>query len=229
MACTGEHDVAQDYLLGDIVLSGAGQYIEAVTPGKSSGTEPSFNPLRSSTTIDNEVVWLNWGLTPPSTYTLWSEISAHELSGGGYPAGGVALTNPVLTLARRRVTWSIDDIDFGTLDGYEFYLNMGSLRAGAEKYGLSSNPHYMINLDHTTYDDFWKARSIWRHFSKLTPAVLTVGGWFDAEDLQGPLRTYRQIALASPATSNRGAATCGSCFMPRRTSFTTRRWSRITT
>lgn len=113
---------AQDYLLGDIVLSGAGQYIEAVTPGKSSGTEPSFNPLRSSTTIDNEVVWLNWGLTPPSTYTLWSEISAHELSGGGYPAGGVALTNPVLTLARRRVTWSIDDIDFGTLDGSPKYV-----------------------------------------------------------------------------------------------------------
>ncbi len=93
--------------------------------------------------------------------------------------------------------------DYGTPDGYECYLNMGSLRAGAEKYGLSSNPHYMINLDHTTYDDFWKARSIWRHFSKLTAAVLTVGGWFDAEDLQGPLRTYRQVAQASPSTSNR--------------------------
>lgn len=93
--------------------------------------------------------------------------------------------------------------DYGTPDGYEFYLAMGSLHAGAEKYGLARNPHYMINLDHTSYDDFWRARSIWRHFKGLTPAVLAVGGWFDAEDLQGPLRTYRQIGQASPQTSNR--------------------------
>lgn len=113
---------SHDYLLGDIVLSSAGQYIEAVIPGKSSGAEPTFDILRGSTTSDNTVVWLNWGLTPPSTYTLWSEISAHELSGGGYITGGVELTSPALTLARRRVTWSIDDIDFGTLDGSPKYV-----------------------------------------------------------------------------------------------------------
>jgi len=113
---------AQNYLLGDIVLSSAGQYIEAVTPGKSSGTEPTFDPLRGTMTSDNTVVWLNWGLTPPSTYALWSEISAHELSGGGYPAGGVALASPTLTLDRRKVTWSVGDIDFGTFTGSPKYV-----------------------------------------------------------------------------------------------------------
>jgi predicted acyl esterase len=32
----------------------------------------------------------------------------------------------------------------------------------------------------------WQARSIWKYFPKIQPAVLTVGGWFDAEDLAGP-------------------------------------------
>jgi hypothetical protein len=83
--------------------------------------------------------------------------------------------------------------EYGTPSGYEFFLDMGPLWSGAERHGLIDNVHYRINLEHTTYDDFWKARSIWRHFRNLPPAVLTVGGWFDAEDLMGPLRTYRVI------------------------------------
>lgn len=111
---------AQDYLLGDVVLSTGGLHFEAVGPGKSSGTEPTFDTVRGNLTNDNTMVWKCWGLTPPSTYTLWSEISAHELSGGGYAS--VTLSNTVLTLARRQVTWSADDLAFGTLTGSPKYL-----------------------------------------------------------------------------------------------------------
>jgi hypothetical protein len=92
--------------------------------------------------------------------------------------------------------------DYGTPSGYEFFLGMGSLWAGAERYGLLDNVHYRINLEHTSYDDFWRVRSIWRSFRNLPPAVLTVGGWFDAEDLMGPLRTYRTIRAGSTAVAN---------------------------
>ncbi|MFN8093844.1 MAG: CocE/NonD family hydrolase [Vicinamibacteria bacterium] len=93
--------------------------------------------------------------------------------------------------------------DYGTPNGYEFFLGMGPLWRGAERYGLLDNVHYRVNLEHTSYDDFWRARSIWRNFRNLPPAVLTVGGWFDAEDLMGPLRTYRTIrAAGSPAVAN---------------------------
>jgi putative CocE/NonD family hydrolase len=34
--------------------------------------------------------------------------------------------------------------------------------------------------------------------------VLTVGGWYDAEDPLGPLKTYRSIAKLSPANTNNG-------------------------
>jgi putative CocE/NonD family hydrolase len=93
--------------------------------------------------------------------------------------------------------------DYGTPSGYEFFLQMGSLWSGAERYGLLNNPYYRGNLEHTSYDEFWKARSLWQHFTGITPAVLTVGGWFDAEDLAGPLLTYRALRKDSPATKNR--------------------------
>ncbi len=93
--------------------------------------------------------------------------------------------------------------EYGTPSGYEFYLQMGPLYPGAARLGLAENPYYRANLEHTAYDDFWKARAIWTHFTNITPAVLSVGGWFDAEDIAGPLRTYRTLRTQSPTTSNR--------------------------
>jgi len=90
--------------------------------------------------------------------------------------------------------------DFGTPSGYDFYLQMGPLYPGAARLGLAENPYYRSNLDHTSYDDYWKARAIWRHFSGITPAVLTVGGWFDAEDLAGPLLTHKTLKATSSTT-----------------------------
>jgi uncharacterized protein len=68
--------------------------------------------------------------------------------------------------------------------------------------GLLGNPYYRGNLEHTSYDDFWQARSIWKHFTGITPAVLTVGGWFDAEDLAGPLSPIARCAPTARRRSN---------------------------
>jgi putative CocE/NonD family hydrolase len=64
------------------------------------------------------------------------------------------------------------------------------------------NPYWNSNIEHTSYDDYWKARSIVRHLKSIAPAVLTVGGWFDAEDLAGPLNVYRSIEKNSPGAHN---------------------------
>ena len=92
--------------------------------------------------------------------------------------------------------------EWGTPDGYEFYLKMGPLSNSNTKYLKGANPYWNINLDHPNYDAFWQARSIWKHFKAIKPAVLTVGGWYDAEDLQGPLRTYQTIEQTSPGATN---------------------------
>jgi uncharacterized protein len=88
--------------------------------------------------------------------------------------------------------------DFGTPDGYDFFLCMGSLANADEKYFKHQNPYWIQNLDHTTYDEVWQSRSIWKYLKNIKPAVMVVGGWFDAEDLQGPLRTFEFMEKNSP-------------------------------
>ncbi|MGA8596382.1 MAG: CocE/NonD family hydrolase [Bryobacteraceae bacterium] len=94
------------------------------------------------------------------------------------------------------------DFDFGTEDGYKFYLNMGPLENADEKYLKYSNPYWTDIIAHPNYDAFWKVRDILPHLRNIKPAVLVVGGWFDAEDLWGTLKTYRTIEQASPGTTN---------------------------
>jgi putative CocE/NonD family hydrolase len=91
---------------------------------------------------------------------------------------------------------------FGTADGYQFFLNMGSLSDGDEKYFKHSNPFWTEVISNTTYNNFWQSRSIWKHLNHIRPAVMTVGGWFDAEDLQGPLRTHAAIETNHSPTTN---------------------------
>jgi len=55
---------------------------------------------------------------------------------------------------------------------------------------------------HPNYDDFWKERNILPHLQNVAPAVMTVGGWFDAEDLYGPLQTYRSIEAGNSEIFN---------------------------
>lgn len=92
--------------------------------------------------------------------------------------------------------------DFGTRDGYDFYKRLGPLANADEKYFKRESPYWNDLLAHTTYDDFWKARNLAPHVKKITPAVLTVGGWFDAEDLQGPFKLNNALRAQSPETNH---------------------------
>ena len=55
---------------------------------------------------------------------------------------------------------------------------------------------------HPNYDEFWQARNILPHLKNIRAAVLVVGGWFDTEDLYGPLNTYASIEANNPKTFN---------------------------
>jgi putative CocE/NonD family hydrolase len=92
--------------------------------------------------------------------------------------------------------------DFGTPNGYEFYLNAGPTSNLDKLYLKGTNPLFNDQVAHTTYDDYWKARDLSQHMKNIRCAVLTVGGWFDAEDLSGPMRTYYAIEKNNPGTVN---------------------------
>ncbi len=82
--------------------------------------------------------------------------------------------------------------DFGTKDGYEFFLNVGPI-ANLSKLLADKSALWDDQMRHDTYDDYWKARNLAPHMKNIHCAVLTVGGWFDAEDLQGPFSTFHAI------------------------------------
>ncbi|MEE9296896.1 MAG: CocE/NonD family hydrolase, partial [Phycisphaerae bacterium] len=57
-------------------------------------------------------------------------------------------------------------------------------------------------VEHPDYDEFWQRRNILPHLKNVAPAVMTVGGWFDAEDLYGSLNTYKYVEKLNPGVFN---------------------------
>jgi uncharacterized protein len=91
--------------------------------------------------------------------------------------------------------------DHGMNDGYKFFLEMGAL-PNAQKYMKNENRIWNEWMEHGDYDEYWQTQNVPQHLKKVTPAVMTVGGWFDAEDVQGPLWIYREIEKNNPKAWN---------------------------
>lgn len=86
-------------------------------------------------------------------------------------------------------------------DGYQFHLDNGPLKTVTEKYH-GDNFFWQQIVDHPNYDAFWQQRSLLPHLKNVKPAVMTVGGWFDAEDLYGPLNIYKAVEQSTPGAYN---------------------------
>jgi putative CocE/NonD family hydrolase len=93
--------------------------------------------------------------------------------------------------------------DYGTTDGYDFYLLMGPLSNAKRMYFKDRDSYWDDQVVHTNYDQYWKSRNISAHMKNVHCAVLTVGGWFDAEDLVGPRKIFHSVAQFNPETSNK--------------------------
>lgn len=94
--------------------------------------------------------------------------------------------------------------DFKNEDNYDFFLDLGPIKNATAQYFGDSIPFWNQLMKHGTYDDFWKARTPLPHLKNVKPSVMVVGGWFDAEDLYGPLKTYEAIETQNTsATENR--------------------------
>jgi putative CocE/NonD family hydrolase len=92
--------------------------------------------------------------------------------------------------------------EHGTPDGYDFFLKMGPLANADSKFLKGDVAFWNEIMRHPNYDEFWKARNLRPHLKDIKPAVLTVGGWFDAEDLFGALETYRSVEAQNPPKAN---------------------------
>lgn len=87
-----------------------------------------------------------------------------------------------------------------TPDSYDFFMNLGAVKNITSKYYGDSIKFWNDAIAHPNYDSFWKERDPRPWLKNVTPAVMTVGGWFDAEDLYGALHTYEAIESQNPQT-----------------------------
>jgi putative CocE/NonD family hydrolase len=90
--------------------------------------------------------------------------------------------------------------DRGTTDPYKFYLKTGTLPNFDANYYKGAIPFWKDMMNHPNYDQWWKDRSLPDHMKDVHCAVLTVGGWFDAEDMWGALNTSKQTTKQNPGT-----------------------------
>jgi putative CocE/NonD family hydrolase len=94
---------------------------------------------------------------------------------------------------------------WGTPDGYKFYLQMGGLKNSGDLYWQKLGKRMKFwdqLLLHPNYDQFWKERNILPNLKNIRAAVMTVGGWYDDEDLYGALNTYQAIERQNPGIFN---------------------------
>jgi putative CocE/NonD family hydrolase len=113
---------------------------------------------------------------------------------GFYSAFGQKLDDPLRERAK--------PFDFKTPDGYEFFLKLGPLSNADSRYFKGKIAYWGDLMRHGTYDEFWKARDLPSHLKNIKAAVMTVGGWYDAEDLYGALAVHRAVERNNPGTPN---------------------------
>jgi putative CocE/NonD family hydrolase len=164
-----------------------------------------------------------WGISYPGFYSAMGAIDAHPALKASSPQAPVGEWfigddfhhNGCFFLAHAfnffiRNDWVRPEpvkehdttYDYDTPSGYAFYLRMGTLSNANEKYLKNKSVFWNDMMRHADYDEFWQARSVPRHMKAIKPAMLTVGGWFDAEDVYGPLRIYEMMAKNSPPQDN---------------------------
>jgi putative CocE/NonD family hydrolase len=95
--------------------------------------------------------------------------------------------------------------NYGTQDGFKFYFDLGGLKNSGDAYQKQFGFRIKFwdeMMAHPNYDQFWKERNILPNFRNIHAAVMTVGGWYDDEDLFGALETYQSAEKQNPGIFN---------------------------
>ncbi len=87
-------------------------------------------------------------------------------------------------------------------DNYDFYLKTGALKNFGKLMG-DSIAFWKELMQHPNYDEWWQKRDARKYVTNVKPAMLVVGGLFDAEDCFGAWNLYKAIETKSKATNNK--------------------------
>lgn len=123
-------------------------------------------------------------------FFVFDGFSFYAGRGFGYPRPKPTTVGPVANLPLAKN------------DNYDTYLKVGSLQ-NFKKLAGDSLKFWNDLYAHPNYDDWWKSRNARVAMYDIKPAMLTVGGLFDAEDCFGAWNLYKAIEKQSPSTNNK--------------------------
>ncbi len=87
-------------------------------------------------------------------------------------------------------------------DWYKFFLDMGPLSKIDELYYKGQVKYWNDVQQHPNYDEWWQARSLPLRMNNVKCAVMTVGGFYDAEDCYGAMAVYKGTERLNPGIYN---------------------------
>jgi hypothetical protein len=180
---------------------------------ESSDTYDTIDWLIKNIPNNNGKVGM-WGNSYPGFYTIMGAIDAHPNLVAVSPQAPISdwfigddmHHNGALSLQMSfnffknfgiprpapTTQWS-RGVDYPSPDNYNFFLKHTPIKKLNENILKNSIPFWDSMSNHGAYDYFWQERSNLKHLKNIKPAVLIVGGWYDAEDLYGPLNIYKTI------------------------------------
>jgi hypothetical protein len=85
------------------------------------------------------------------------------------------------------------DKDGKPRDGFDYFLERGSFAEDVKKSGSKSLPTWKLFLEHPVYDSVWSSRAVENHLNTVAVPTLTVGGYYDQEDMYGPQEEYATL------------------------------------
>ncbi len=92
------------------------------------------------------------------------------------------------------------EVDYGKtpdgkpIDGFQYFLSRGNFAQDVKQSGVKEPlPTWQAFLEHPAYDNFWHSRGVEYHLDKVAVPTLTVGGYYDQEDMWGPQEEYARL------------------------------------
>jgi putative CocE/NonD family hydrolase len=85
------------------------------------------------------------------------------------------------------------DKDGKPRDGFDYFLERGSFAEDVKKSGAKTLPTWKLFLEHPSYDSIWSSRGVQHDLHAVAVPTLTVGGYYDQEDMYGPQEEYATL------------------------------------
>jgi len=85
------------------------------------------------------------------------------------------------------------DNDGHAVDGFDYFLARGNFAEDMKESGVDAPPTWKLFLNHPAYDAVWSSRSVENVLDAVAVPTLTVGGYYDQEDMYGPQEEYAKL------------------------------------